>query len=76
MSEGWRGGGARVQAVRPAGDGPPKAPRDYVYKKETPRVTTVYRTNDGSLKSECVCGGMRANGWVELVGLRVLHTFT
>ena len=30
VSEGWRGGGARVQAVRPAGDGPPKAPRDYV----------------------------------------------
>ena len=30
VSEGWRGGGARVQAVRLAGDGPPKAPRDNV----------------------------------------------
>ena len=28
--EGWRGAGARVQAVRLAGDGPPKAPRDNV----------------------------------------------
>ena len=30
MIEGWRGGGARMQAVRLAGDGPPKAPRDNV----------------------------------------------
>ena len=46
----------------------------YIKERDAACDYTVYRTNDGSLKSECVCGGMRANGWFELVGLRVFCT--
>ena len=49
------GGGSAIQAVRPAGDGPPKAPRDNI--NQTPRAYGVTAICDGSLKSECVCSG-------------------
>ena len=40
-----------MQAVRPAGDGPLKAPRQYIKSKRR-RATAI--CTDGSLKSECV----------------------
>ena len=60
VSEGWRGGGARVQAVSGwLGMGHRRRPATmYIKERDAACDYTVYRTNDGSLKSECVCGGI------------------
>ena len=57
-----------MQAVRPAGDGPLKAPRQYIKSKRR-RATAI--CTDGSLKSECVlvCVLTDLRWWALLCGV-------
>ena len=76
--EGGRGGGA-VQAVRLAGDGPPKAPRQYI-QRAAMWLLSGLRTRDGSLNRECVWVWLKRKnvyqlcaGWIFLLSVTT-HT--